>query len=149
MKIRAYEEKDKASVIVLWRECGLVTPQNNPDKDIERKLNVDADLFLVGVKNIDDGAVEKGNEIIVASVMGGYEGHRGWINYLAVSPNHQRKGYGQAIMKAVESRIQAKGCPKINLQVRHTNQAVIAFYAALGYGDDNVVGLGKRLENDD
>ena len=149
MKIRAYEEQDRKSVIELWRECGLVAPQNNPDTDIDRKLKVDADLFLVGVESINDGTIGKGSEIVVASVMGGYEGHRGWINYLAVSPSHQRKGYGQAIMKAVESRIQAKGCPKINLQVRHANQAVIAFYAALGYGDDNVVGLGKRLEKDD
>ena len=144
MKIRTYEEQDRNSVIVLWHECGLVVSQNDPDKDINRKLKVDADLFLVGVETD-----EVGNDIVVASVMGGYEGHRGWINYLAVSPNHQRKGYGQAIMKAVESRIQAKGCPKINLQVRNTNQAVIEFYAALGYGHDNVVGLGKRLEKDD
>lgn len=143
MKVRVYEEQDRNSVITLWRECGLVAPQNDPDKDIDRKLKVDADLFLVGVETD-----QIGNEIVIASVMGGYEGHRGWINYLAVSPNHQRKGYGQAIMKAVELRIQAKGCPKINLQVRHTNQAVIAFYTALGYGDDNVVGLGKRLEKD-
>jgi ribosomal protein S18 acetylase RimI-like enzyme len=140
MKIRAYEEADRALIIALWHECGLVSPQNDPDKDIDRKLKVDADLFLVGIETD-----EVGSDIVIASVMGGYEGHRGWINYLAVSPNHQRKGYGQAIMKAVESRIQAKGCPKINLQVRNTNQAVIEFYAALGYGDDNVVGLGKRL----
>lgn len=143
MKVRVYEEQDRNSVITLWRECGLVAPQNDPDKDIDRKLKVDADLFLVGVETD-----QIGNEIVIASVMGGYEGHRGWINYLAVSHAHQRKGYGQAIMKAVELRIQAKGCPKINLQVRHTNQAVIAFYTALGYGDDNVVGLGKRLEKD-
>ena len=138
MKIRAYTEKDKDDIISLWRECGLVTPQNDPAKDIERKLKVDPDLFLVGVV---------GSEI-VASVMGGYEGHRGWINYLAVKPSEQRKGYGQSIMQAVEVLIKKKGCPKINLQVRNTNKAVIAFYAALGYGDDNVVGLGKRLEHD-
>ena len=81
-------------------------------------------------------------------VMGGYEGHRGWINYLAVKPSQQRKGYGQAIMQAVESLIKQKGCPKINLQVRATNETVIKFYSAIGYGNDNVVGLGKRLEYD-
>ena len=80
--------------------------------------------------------------------MGGYEGHRGWINYLAVKPSEQRKGYGQSIMQEVEMRIKDKGCPKINLQVRTTNEAVIAFYAAIGYGNENVVGLGKRLEHD-
>ncbi len=80
--------------------------------------------------------------------MGGYEGHRGWINYLAVKPAQQRKGYGQAIMQAVEALLIKKGCPKINLQVRKTNESVIAFYAAIGYSNDNVVGLGKRLEHE-
>lgn len=138
MKIRAYKTKDKEEIISLWNECGLVVPQNDPAKDIERKLKVDPDLFLVGVD-------ENG---IVASVMGGYEGHRGWINYLAVKPSEQRKGYGRSIMQAVEALIKQKGCPKINLQVRTTNEAVIAFYATIGYGNDNVVGLGKRFEYD-
>lgn len=115
----------------------MVVPQNNPARDIERKLKVDPDLFLVGTN-------ENG---IVATVMGGYEGHRGWINYLAVKPSEQRKGYGQSIMQVVELRIKDKGCPKINLQVRTTNEAVIVFYAAIGYGNDNVVGLGKCLED--
>lgn len=138
MKIRIYEEKDKDEVISLWRECGLVVPQNNPAKDIERKLKVDPDLFLVGV--VDD--------VVVATVMGGYEGHRGWVNYLAVKPSEQRKGFGQSIMQAVESLLSQKGCPKINLQVRAANEAVIEFYSAIGYGNDDVVGLGKRLEKD-
>jgi ribosomal protein S18 acetylase RimI-like enzyme len=138
MDIRAFEEKYKDEVIELWRECNLVVPQNDPAKDIERKLKIDPDLFLVGL--IDNK--------VVATVMGGYEGHRGWINYLAVKPSQQRKGYGQAIMQAVESLIKQKGCPKINLQVRATNEAVIKFYSAIGYGNDNVVSLGKRLEYD-
>ncbi|MGX9417359.1 GNAT family acetyltransferase [Vibrio sp. RC27] len=138
MKIREYEIKDRNPVISLWEECGLVAPQNNPGNDIDRKLKVDPDLFLVGVV---EGR-------IVATVMGGYEGHRGWINYLAVSPDAQRNGYGKAIMEAVEQKISNKGCPKINLQVRSTNDHVLAFYEALGYGNDNVVGLGKRLVHD-
>ena len=138
MEIREYSDSDKQAVIALWDECGLIAPQNDPAKDIERKLKVDSDLFLVGVN-------ESG---IVASVMGGYDGHRGWINYLAVKPSEQRKRYGQLIMQAVEDLIKRKGCPKINLQVRTTNQAVIAFYESLGFANDNVVSLGKRLEND-
>ncbi|TGD72321.1 GNAT family acetyltransferase [Mangrovimicrobium sediminis] len=138
MNIRPFEEHDRTAVIDLWRSCGLVVPQNNPDKDIDRKLKVDRDLFLVG---IEDGT-------IVGSVMGGYEGHRGWINYLAVHPDSRRKGYGEAIMRAIETRLREKGCPKINLQVRTSNLAVIAFYAAIGYGQDEVVGMGKRLEHD-
>jgi hypothetical protein len=83
MKIRVYNDKDKESVISLWNECGLVIPQNDPAKDIARKLKVDPDLFLVGANESK----------IVASVMGGYEGHRGWINYLAVKPSEQCKSW--------------------------------------------------------
>lgn len=135
MKVRPYKETDQEDVIFLWDECDLVTLQNNPIKDIERKLKVDPDLFLVGI--VDNK--------IVATVMGGYEGHRGWINYLAVKPSEQRKGYGQSIMQSVEQLIKEKGCAKINLQVRTSNEQVTAFYSAIGYGNDNVVGLGKRL----
>ena len=137
MKIRCYKNADLESVISLWGECGLLVPQNNPVKDIERKLNVDPDLFLVGT-DADE---------LVATVMGGYEGHRGWINYLAVRPSEQRKGYGQLMMQAVEQKLKEKGCPKVNLQIRKNNVKVIAFYSALGYGNDHVVSLGKRLES--
>ena len=139
VEITECQEKDAGQVIELWLKCQLVVPSNNPRRDIERKLKVDRDLFLVGILN---GKV-------IASVMGGYEGHRGWINYLAVDSVHRRKGYGRRIMQEVERRIRAKGCPKINLQVRATNDGVIKFYQSLGYADDKVIGLGKRLEEDE
>jgi ribosomal protein S18 acetylase RimI-like enzyme len=139
MEIRPYLETDEDAVIALWQRCNLVVPWNNPRSDIARKLAVDRDLFLVGLA---DGRV-------VASVMGGYEGHRGWVNYLAVDPVCRRKGYGRRIMSAVEERLKAKGCPKINLQVRASNREVIAFYEALGFSDDRVMGFGKRLVTDD
>ena len=139
MEIAEYREQYGGQVIELWFKCKLVVPSNNPRRDIERKVEVDRDLFLVGIIN---GKV-------VATVMGGYEGHRGWINYLAVDPAHRRKGYGHLIMQEVEKRIRARGCPKINLQVRAGNQAVIKFYKSLGYADDNVIGFGKRLEEDE
>ena len=135
VKVREYDEQDKDQVLELWHACGLVVPQNDPVKDIKRKLKVDPDLFLVGYLGSD----------IIATVMGGYEGHRGWINYLAVKPTQQRKGYGQIIMQAVEERIIGKGCPKINLQIRSSNEAVIQFYEALGYGVEPVIGMGKRI----
>jgi ribosomal protein S18 acetylase RimI-like enzyme len=138
MKIREFDASDQTDVISLWAECGLVVSHNNPARDIERKLKVDPDLFLVGTN-------ESG---IVATVMGGYEGHRGWINYLAVKPAEQRKGYGQMIMRIIEARLKAKGCPKINVQIRTGNTEVAAFYSALGYDIDPVVSLGKRLEHD-
>jgi ribosomal protein S18 acetylase RimI-like enzyme len=139
MKIRAYGEEDQAKLIDLWTACGLVVPWNDPARDIGRKLLVDRDLFLVGLL---EGR-------IVASVMGGYEGHRGWINYLAVAPDQRRKGYGRLIMEEVERRIAEKGSPKINLQVRTSNTGVIAFYESLGYRADDVVGMGKRLVSDE
>jgi len=138
MITRPFDKSDQQAVIDLWVDCGLVVPWNDPVKDIERKLKVDPDLFLVGVLNGE----------IVASVMGGYEGHRGWINYLAVSPRHQRKGYGRLIMEAIELAIAQKGCPKINLQIRAANTDIAAFYQSIGYDIDNVIGLGKRLEPD-
>ena len=82
MIVRIFALTDKAAVISLWEACELLAPQNDPGKDIDRKLAVNPELFLVGE---DQGEV-------IASVMGGYEGHRGWINYLAVSPNHRGKG---------------------------------------------------------
>lgn len=139
MEIEEYREKYGGDVIELWLKCKLVVPSNNPHRDIERKVEVDRDLFLIGIIN----------GRIVATVMGGYEGHRGWINYLAVDPAHQRNGYGRLIMQEVEKRIRAKGCPKINLQVRASNEAVIKFYQSLGYTDDKVIGFGKRLEEDE
>jgi ribosomal protein S18 acetylase RimI-like enzyme len=108
-------------------------------KDLARKSRVRADLFRVGLCE----------ERIVATVMIGYDGHRGWINYLAVSPDHQRKGFGRQLMLEAESLLRAEGCPKINLQVRTSNASVLAFYRALGYAVDDVVSLGKRLELDD
>ena len=139
MEIREYQESDEKKVIELWFNCNLVIPGSNPKRDIERKLKVDRDLFLVG----------KVNGKIIASVMGGYEGHRGWINHLAVDPKYQRRSYGRLIMEAVEGRIKEKGCPRISLQVRSSNKDVIEFYQSIGYTDDNVVGLGKRLKEDE
>jgi ribosomal protein S18 acetylase RimI-like enzyme len=81
--------------------------------------------------------------------MAGYEGHRGWINYLAVAPENQRAGFGRQIMKEAERRLRASGCPKINLQIRSSNRSAIDFYRALGYIQDEVVSMGKRLENDE
>jgi ribosomal protein S18 acetylase RimI-like enzyme len=136
--VRPFELSDEPEVIALWERCGLTRPWNDPRKDIRRKLEVRPDLFLVGVL---DGRV-------VASVMAGYEGHRGWINYLAVLPEHQRKGFGRVMMAEAERRLCDAGCPKINLQVRSTNTAVIEFYRRLGYGVDDVVSMGKRLVHD-
>lgn len=135
LAIRAYHPSDEAAIIQLWQECGLTRPWNDPRKDIARKLTVQSDLFLVGER---DGA-------IVATLMGGYDGHRGWINYLAVSPAHQRRNYATALMQAVEAKLLEMGCPKINLLIRSSNVAVKQFYDSLGFHQDEVISLGKRL----
>jgi ribosomal protein S18 acetylase RimI-like enzyme len=139
MLIRPFRPDDEAAVIALWQRCDLVRPWNDPHKDIQRKLLVRPDLFLVGI--VDDH--------ILASVMAGYEGHRGWLNYLAVDPAHQRRGHARAMVAEAERLLRAAGCPKINLQVRTSNNGVIEFYRKLGYAADEVTSMGKRLEQDD
>jgi len=139
MEIRKFQAGDEEAVIALWRSCDLVRAWNDPVKDIRRKLQVRPDLFLVGVL---DGRV-------IACVMAGYEGHRGWLNYLAVAPEHQRQGYARAMVAEAERLLRAAGCPKINLQIRTSNHGVIEFYRRLGYSVDDVVSMGKRLEHDD
>ncbi|MGM9485947.1 GNAT family acetyltransferase [Ideonella sp. YS5] len=139
-RIRPFEPADETQAIALWQRCGLTRPWNDPAKDIRRKLAEQPELF--GVLAGEDGQV-------VGTVMAGYEGHRGWINYLAVDPACQGQGLGRQLMDWAEARLRERGCPKINLQVRRGNEPVLAFYAALGYADDSVVSLGKRLEHDD
>jgi ribosomal protein S18 acetylase RimI-like enzyme len=120
MDIRAFRAEDEPAVVALWERCGLVRPWNDPRKDIARKLKVQPELFLVGTAA----------QTVVATVMAGYEGHRGWINYLAVAPEYQRQGFGRSMMREVERLLQAAGCPKVNLQVRDTNADALGFYSA-------------------
>jgi len=137
MQIRAFEEGDTDEVVALWRLCGLTRPWNDPHRDIERKLKVQRELFLVGV--------EEGNGAIIASIMAGYDGHRGWVNYLAVHPDARGAGHGRALMTEVEELLIARGCPKVSLLVRGDNTEARGFYESIGYGIDDVVAFGKRL----
>jgi len=136
--IRPYRNEDEQRVIDLWFACRLVVPANNPKRDIERKLLVNPELFLVGFLH----------KQIVATCMAGYEGHRGWINYLAVSPDHRRQGFATLMMKEATKRLKSAGCPKINIQIRATNKTVIAFYERMGFTNDDVLSMGKRLKPD-
>ena len=138
MKVRPYRECDQDAVVALWRQCGLVRPWNDPAKDIRRKLGIQRDLFLVGSL---DGR-------LVATIMVGYEGHRGWVNYLSVAADCRRRGFGRLLMDEAESRLRSLGCPKINLQIRRSNAGVVAFYRSMGYAEDDVVSMGKRLIED-
>ena len=135
LSIRVFRPSDEKTIIQLWQACDLIRPWNHPNLDSARKLLVNPEWFLVG---------ELKSELI-ASAMFGYEGHRGWVNYLAVAPAHQRKGYASQLMTHGEQLLQSAGCPKLNLQVRSTNTHTLAFYESLGYKKDEVISLGKRL----
>ncbi|QEI05190.1 GNAT family acetyltransferase [Pigmentiphaga aceris] len=135
LSLRSFHPDDESAVIALWHECGLVRPWNDPQRDIARKLTQQPELFLVGT--ID--------EQVVATAMVGYDGHRGWVYYLAVAQAHRKLAIGRTLMDAAEQRLTALGCPKINLMVRTSNEQVLAFYDRLGYKRDDAVSLGKRL----
>lgn len=137
-KIVCYAQKYEQAIVDLWKECTLIVPQNDPVEDIRKKVAFQPDLFFVALL---DGQ-------LVGSVMVGYEGHRGWLNYLAVLPKYQKRGYGRKLVEKAIEELKKLGCLKVNLQVRNTNASVISFYKHLGFKDDNVVGLGMRLKYD-
>jgi ribosomal protein S18 acetylase RimI-like enzyme len=139
MEIREFADADEEAVVALWTHSGLVRPWNDPRKDVARKKKLQRELFLVA----DDAGR------IVGSAMGGYDGHRGWVSYLAVAESHRKSGLGRALMDAVETRLRALGCPKINLQVREDNLQALAFYERIGFRRDASLSLGKRLESDE
>ena len=136
--IRSYRPGDREAVVSLWSICELTRPWNDPNRDIDRKLARDAENLLV---------LEEDGELI-GSVMVGYEGHRGWVNYLAVHPDHQRQGLGRLLMDEAERRLRDLGCAKVNLQVRASNETAREFYRQIGYTVDEAVSFGKRLEHD-
>lgn len=143
LTIRRFQQSDQAHVIDLWQRCDLLRPWNDPGKDIQRKMSDSPDGFFVG--QLASGS----NHRLIAAAMAGYDGHRGWVNYLAVDPDYSGNGYGRLMMDHIEGYLLSKNCPKINLQVRSSNADVIAFYKSLGYGEDAAVSLGKRLIPDD
>ena len=136
--ITTYRPEYEEAVIRLWIDCDLTRPWNNPQRDIERMLRVYPDLFLVGLIN----------ESVAATVMGGYDGHRGWIYYLGVSPEYRRRGYARMMMDAVTEKLRDIGCPKINIQIRADNSQALGFYESLGYATEDRVSIAKRLVED-
>lgn len=136
MKIHKYEDKDEDGVVTLWREVlPDSSPHNDPAGSIERKLAVDRDLLLVCTVN----------ESVVGTVMGGYDGHRGWMYSLAVKPEYQGQGIATALVRHLEKELESRGCLKVNLQVRASNEKVVALYKKLGYKTEEIISMGKRL----
>lgn len=135
-RIAGYKTEYLDAVVELWRKCDLVVPQNDPVEDIEKKMNFQPNLFFIGLL---DGKV-------IGSIMVGYEGHRGWINYLAVKPENQSHGYGGKLVQKAINELKKIDCQKINLQVRKSNVKVIDFYKNMGFKEDDVISLGMRLK---
>ena len=134
--IRTFKEKDRKKVTQLWDICGLIRSWNDPNKDLDRKQRLGKDLFLI---------LELENDII-GTAMGGYDGHRGVMNYLAIHPGFRGNGFGKLLVKEVEKRLVEKGCPKVNLLVRSDNTEVGSFYESINYEkQEDVFIFGKRL----
>jgi ribosomal protein S18 acetylase RimI-like enzyme len=139
IRIRPFHPSDTEAVVALWRAAGLVRPWNDPYRDIERKLAVQPELFLVSVDDDD----------LVGAVMAGYDGHRGWLYYLAADPSRRGTGIGRALVSEAERLLREMGCPKVQLMVRPDNAAARGFYDALGYEHFDTWATGKRLIPDD
>lgn len=135
-EVRPYQSADEDELVQLW---GLVFPgapaHNDPRNDIRMKLDIQPELLFVAVTD---------NQII-GSAMSGFDGHRGWVYYVAVHPEYRRRGIGSALMKKVESELIDMGCPKINLQIRADNHQVKLFYESLGYDVEDRISMGKKL----
>jgi ribosomal protein S18 acetylase RimI-like enzyme len=137
MEIRVFHESDEPAVIALWKQVfAYPEPRNDPATSISRKLAAQRNLFFVAIAD----------EKVVGTVMGGYDGHRGWIYSLAVDPAHQRQKVGTTLIRHVEKALAEHGAPKINLQVISTNDGAIEFYRGLGYGVEERISMGKVLE---
>lgn len=138
MHIRPFQEADRAAVLALWQACGLTRPWNPPEGDLDRAVQSPSSAVLVAE---EDGLLQ-------GSVMVGDDGHRGWVYYLSVQPELRKSGLGQKLMGAAEDWLRARGCRKIELMVRNSNDGVIGFYDAIGYGQEPVTVLSRWLIDD-
>lgn len=135
MKIRKFNIKDTAEVVKIWDMCGLLHPPNDPFEEIRNKMDFQPDLFLVG---------EISGEVI-ATVMLGYEGRRGWINSLGILPKYQGMGYGSEMVKQGTQILKDLGAPKINLLIRPANTKVREFYEKLGFVNEDAILMSHRF----
>jgi len=133
--IRAFTLKDKSQVINLWTLCGLIVPGNDPEKDINLKMKFQPELFFIAESELK----------IIGTVMTGYDGHRGWLNYLGVHPDYRGIGCGRSLVKFSLQKLKELDCPKINLQVRSSNTGVIDFYKKLGFTGHDVISMQLKL----
>ena len=138
MDIRIFQQDDYDEVIALWERCELLLPNNDPELDIERKLNHSPELFLVA---------EIGSEVI-GTVMGGYDGLRGAAYYLCVEPDYRGRGIANALLNRLEKKLTARGCPQIDITIRDDDDLVIGMFEKFGYDSQDAVCVSKRLIED-
>jgi ribosomal protein S18 acetylase RimI-like enzyme len=135
--IRPYQERDEGPLLALLGEVFPdPAPHNEPRASIRRKLGVLPELLLVGYQDVR----------LVATAMGGWDGHRGWLYQVAVAPAARGRGHGRAMVEVIEARLRAYGCAKINLQVLPSNPTALGFWRKLGYRVEERHSLGKLLE---
>jgi ribosomal protein S18 acetylase RimI-like enzyme len=128
--------KHREQVVALWQEVfGYEAAHNSPELVIDKKIAVRDGLFFVAIRR----------QVVVGTVMAGYDGHRGWIYSMAVHPTHRKKGIGSALLAFAERKLSSLGCLKINLQIVEGNEAVQRFYQANGYLTEKRISMGKRL----
>ena len=135
IQFREFQLADYSQVIALWRRVGLIVGRSDSPESLRKKLERDPDLFLVA---------QEGDRI-VGVIVGSYDGRRGWINHLAVAPEHQSAGLGSMLVNQVEERLRPKGCEKVNLLIEPTNERIQGFYEQLGYARDELIFMEKWL----
>jgi ribosomal protein S18 acetylase RimI-like enzyme len=128
-------ESDIPALVALWEACGLTRPWNDPRRDARLAIE-GATSAILGLRDGDT---------LIASVMTGFDGHRGWVYYLAVAPDRRREGLGRRLMEAAETWLRDRGAPKLQLMVRDSNVEALDFYRALGLERQEVVTLGRLL----
>jgi ribosomal protein S18 acetylase RimI-like enzyme len=136
LNIEPIEERDIPEVIALWQRCGSTRPWNDPAADIALARKEANSTILLG----------RNDGVLVASVLVGHDGHRGWVYYVTADPEHRFKGYGRAIMSAAEHWLRARGILKLQLMVRKDNAKVHAFYRSIGYYNQETVTFAKWLD---
>lgn len=144
LTIRPFRDDDEPGIVRLWECCFPDNPPRNaPRVMLAQKRSMQPELLLVGLIGT------RGSDSVVATAMGGYDGHRGWVYAVATDPVYRRRGYGRAMLAALELTLARLGCPKLNLQVRPDNHEVVGFYRALGYAIEERISMGKELARDD
>ncbi len=136
LAITPIDDADVADVVALWQTCGLTRPWNDPATDIALARRGSNATVLIG----------RGDRLIVATVLVGHDGHRGWVYYLAVDPDHRQQGYGRVMMDAAERWLRERGIEKLQLMVRPDNKSVKNFYQSLGYSEQERVIYAKWLD---